>query len=243
MTNPYYNEAFTGQPGQTARAESVKSELDGVEAGFDGTYVDTQRSIKGPIGEPAMNDLPAFSVRKNQWIRFDANGQPIVVPSPLNNRGPWVAARLYQTGDTFTAAPNGSTYYVNTSYTSGATFGATDLANTYRMIDLTGLLLNNYSVVTGGTAPQLIAGQAVFADSTVGNITFNLPVNPVLGDSPVTITHVGGTLAAGQAITIQSAGQKIMGTVENVMSMDVANFSIVLSYAGAAYGWRVRMVG
>lgn len=243
MTNPYYTEAFTGQPGQTARAESVKSELDGIQAGMDGVYVDTQRSIKGPIGEAAMQDLPAIAVRKNQWLRFDANGQPIVVPSPLNNRGPWAASRAYNVGDTFTSTPNGSTYYVSTAYTSGATFGSTDTANTYRMIDLTGLLLNNYSVVNGSNNYQLVAGQAVYADSSTGNIQFNLPVAPALGDSPVTITHVGGSLGTGQLISIVSASQKIMGTVETTMSMDVANFSIVFSYAGPLYGWRVRMLG
>lgn len=241
MTNPYYTEAFTGLPGQTARAEGVKSELDGIQAGFDGVFTDTSRSIKGPIGEAAFSDLPAFNVRKNQWVRFDANGQPIVVPSPLNNRGPWVAARSYQVGDTFTAAPNGSTYYVTTAYTSGASFGATDIANTYFMVNLTGLVLNNYSVITAGT--QLVAGQAVYVDSSSGNLVINLPVSPVIGDSPVTITHVGGTLAAGQTISVQSVSNRIMGNTENLVTMDVVNFSMVVSYAGVPYGWRIRMLG
>lgn len=243
MTNPYYTEAFTGVPGQTARAEGVKSELDGIQAGFDSVYVDTQRSIKGPVSETAMTDLPAFNVRMNQWLRFDANGQPITVPSPLNNRGPWAAVRLYNVGDTFTAAPNGSTYYVKTQYTSGASFGATDITNTYVMINLTGLLLNNYGIINGAGTTQLIAGQAAYVDSSGGNITLNLPTSPVLGDSPVTITHVGGSLGGGQAITIQSVANKIMGNVESILLMDVANFSIVLSYAGTPYGWRVRMLG
>lgn len=241
MTNPYYTENFTGAPGQTARAEGVKSELDSVAAGFDAAYVDTQRSIKGPAGD-VMNDLPVAAVRKNMWLRFDANGQPIVVQAPINNRGPWVSGRLYQTGDTFTAAPNGSTYYVNTSYTSGATFGATDIANTYRMIDLTGLLLNNYGVYNGAGL-QLIAGQAVYLDSSGGNMTVYLPLNPQLGDSPVTLTHVGGSLSAGQLISIISSDRKIMGNTETTIAMDVTNFSIVLSYAGVPYGWRVRMLG
>lgn len=243
-TNPYYTDSFSGQPGQTARAESVDTELSGVQAGFDGVYADVLRAIKGQAGE-TVNALPIAASRANMWLRFDDSGQPTVSPSPFNYRGAWTASTLYLVGDAYSAAPNGSLYYVVTQYTSGTTFGATDLANTHKIVDLTGLYFASYnSVTTGGNTINAVNGGSYAVDSSLGNIVINLPTETALGGSPINITVVGGALVSGQLITIQSAaGQYIMGNSNNAINVDVANASVSLFWAGAPYGWRLRTMG
>lgn len=242
-TNPYYQDQFQGQPGQTARAEQVKSELDGVQAGFDGVLASVNQTLRGQAGE-TLNQLPIAATRANQWVRFDASGNPIVVANPFNFRGAWTASTLYHVGDAFTAAPNNSTYYVTTQYTSGASFGSTDLANTSIMVNLTGLyFVNNQIVATPGTL-NAVDGGSYLLDSSAGNIIVQLPSESALGTSPINLTHVGGSLGTGEAISVQSAsGQYIMGASQNVLNMTVANFSASLMWGGATYGWRLRTMG
>jgi hypothetical protein len=242
VTNRYYTDTFTGQAGQTARAESVSTELDGVQAGFDGVQADVDRSIKGPIGETALPDLPAAATRANNWLRFDASGNPIVVQAPFNWLGFWQPATVYFVGDVVQIGVNQDLVYCTTQHTSAGTYAA-DASNWSTFISLAGVQFLNYVVNNAAGTYAVPLRGAVFMDSSGGNQNYTLPVG-TLGDSPCTLTHVGGTLAAGQAITITaSGGQKIMGLSETVVNVDVANASISLSYAGSAYGWRLRTMG
>ena len=242
-TNPYYQEQFQGQPGQTAKAEQVKSEFDGVQSGFDGVHSAIETAVQGQPGE-VLTPLPAAATRANQWCKFDANGNPIAVTSPLNPRGNWAANTLYHVGDSYLAAPNSSTYYVTTQYTSGSTYGSTDTANTIVLVNLAGLLFfNNVIVNTPGTLNAQDGGSYML-DSSAGNIVVQLPNEGAVGTSPINLTHVGGSLGSGQTITVQSAsGQYIMGASQNVLSMDVVNFSTSLMWGGTTYGWRLRSMG
>lgn len=242
-TNPYYQDQFQGQPGQSAKAEQVNGEFLGVQSGFDAVYAVAQACIQGQPGE-VLNLLPAAASRENMWLRFDATGQPIVVSSAFNFRGAWAANTLYHVGDAYTAAPNSSTYYVTTQYTSGSSFGSTDLANTSIMVNLRGLyFVNNILVASAGTL-NVVDGGSYLLDSSNGSITVQLPSESALGNSPINLTHVGGTLGSGQLITVQSAsGQFIMGITQNQLNMDVANFSCSLMWGGASYGWRLRTMG
>ena len=241
-TNPYYQEAFAGASGQTARAEQVKSEFDGVQAGFNAAYAADEQAVKGAVGE-VLDALPAAASRVNMWLRFDANGQPSVVSSPLNPRGAWAANTAYAVGDAFTAAPNNSMYYVQTAYTSGATFGSTDLANTEIIVNLGGMFFANYQIIDTAGTFNLVAGGSYFVDTTSGDIWLDLPTGN-LGDSPINVTHVGGSLGTGQTLTINSAsGQYLMGTTDNLLVVDVVNASMTFAYGGAAYGWRLRTMG
>lgn len=243
-TNPYYTDAFSGTPGQTARAEAVDTELSGVQAGFDGVYADVLSSLRGQSAE-TLNELPAALSRQNMWLRFDASGQPVMSASPFNYRGAWVAATLYMAGDAFSAAPNNSLYFVTTQYTSGATFGATDLANTRKIVDLGGLYFAKYASVTTGPATiTAVDGGSYAVDSSLGDITINLPTESALGNSPINVTVVGGALTTGQLVTINAAaGQFIMGNTNTAINVDVANASMSLFWAGAPYGWRLRTMG
>lgn len=243
MANPYYNEDFSGQPGQTARAESVATEFDGVQAGFDSVEADMIRAIRTTVAGEVMAALPNVANRANKFLKFDSAGNPIAVTTPLNVRGVWVANTVYVIGDAYTSTPNGSLYYVKAGYTSGATFGVVDLANTVVLVNLGGLLfVNNIIINAAGTYP-LASGQSILVDSSAGAIVFNLPTAPVVGDSPVNITYIGGTLTGSQTVTISSGANKIMGATDNTLDLDITNASCTIMWAGVAYGWRLRVMG
>lgn len=246
-TNPFYQQAFQGQPGQTAKAEQVTTEFNGVQSGFDGVNTQINLCVQAPPGDPALNAMPAAAVRANKWLRFDNSGQPLLVTSPLNVRGAWAASTAYNIGDAYTSTPNGSLYYVKTAYTSGSSFGSTDTANTILLVNLGGLYFVNNQLVTfgssGGTL-NAVDGGSYLIDSSGGNIQINLPTESALGNSPINITYVGGSLSAGQAQSIVSAsGQFIMGNSNNTINNDVANYSVSLMWAGSPYGWRLRTMG
>lgn len=236
MPNPYYTEAFSGQPGQTARAESVTSEFLGVQAGFDGVSADINRSIKGAANE-TLNALPVAASRANKWVRFDSAGQPIVVNAPFNWRGYWAPSTLYYVGDVVQIGVHKSLVYCTVQHTSGLTYAGT---NWSLFIDLTGVMFTQYYLITAAGSTQLATGDAAFIDSTAGAATLLLPASPNLGDSPVTVTYVAGPTSS---VTISAGTNKIMGTTDGTMVMDVTNFSVTLSWAGAAYGWRARTMG
>lgn len=240
ITNAYYNEAFAGQAGQTARAEEVTSEFDGVQAGFDAVAIDTARAMKAPAGE-TLDDLPAALTRANQWPRFDANGQLITVNAPFNWRGLWQTGLLYFVGDVVQKAPHQSLEYCTTQHTAGASFDASKWSV---FIDLTGVFFFNTRIINGAGAHDLSAGDAVAVDSTGGSIVLNLPAAPVVGDSPISITHVGGSLTGSQAIQIVTAsGTYFVGNTETTLNLDKAGASFSLFYCGPAYGWRLRVLG
>lgn len=238
-TNPYYQDQFTGQPGQSAKAEQVNSELQGVQSGFDGVNIDILRALKCPAGESPI-DLPDAATRAGLWLRFDIDGNPEVVTTPLNVRGNWVGNTTYGVGDAYNSTPNGSLYYVKTAYTSGATFGATDLANTSIIVNLTGLFFTTPVVMVGPASATCAAGKNYGCDTAGGALTFTLPT-AALGDSPVSFTYLAG---ASSTVTINAAaGQFINGTSQTQLIMNITGFSTSLQYWGASYGWRVRTMG
>lgn len=237
-TNPFYQNTFNGAAGQIARAESVDAQCGGIQAGFDAMLA----TIRGQPGE-TLGILPAAASRAGLWLKFDVNGNPTVVTTPLNVRGNWTANTAYNVGDAYNSSPNNTLYYVLTAYTSGATFGSTDLANTEILVNLTGLFFCNYQIVTGAQTVNAVAGQSYLLDSSGGNITINLPTGN-LGDSPINITYLNGTLTGSQLQTVVSAaGQYIMGNSQNTLSMDTVNYSSSLFYSNATYGWRLRTMG
>jgi hypothetical protein len=101
----------------------------------------------------------------------------------------------------------------------------------------------NYRVVNTAGTHNLLVADSVFVDSAGGDIVLNLPT-ATLGDSPINITHVGGTLGSGQAIQIvTAAGQYFQGNTETTLNLDISGASFSLSYGGPSYGWRLRVMG
>lgn len=240
VTNDYYTQQFQGQAGQTARAEEVTSEFNSVQGGFDDAQVDIVRSIKAPEGE-TLADLPAALTRANKWLRFDANGQPIPVTAPFNWRGLWQQGTLYYVGDVVQKDIHQSLYYATTQHVSGSSF---DAAKWSVFVDLSGVAFFNYRIINNAGTHQLAPGDSVMVDSTGGSVTLALPSAPAVGDSPINITHVGGSLTGSQLITVTTAaGTYFQGNTETQLNLDVANASMSLAYGGPSYGWRLRVMG
>ena len=91
----------------------------------------------------------------------------------LNARGAWAATTAYAQWDTFTSG--GVTYLVVTGYTSGGTFGATDVTNTCVLLATgTGAAVKQMYSVAIPTGTDL---------STISvDITVNAPASPTGGD-------------------------------------------------------------
>lgn len=245
MATPWYSNTFTGVAGQTARAEDVNTQFSAIQAGLAVAQAQVGQCIQVPGTDPALNVLPAAGSRVGKWMKFDSSGQPIIVNSPFNIRGAWSSNTVYNVGDAFTAAPNGSLYYVVTGYTSGASFGATDLANTTIIVNLTGLVLESYNqVYTGPQTINAVDGGSYALDCSAGAIVLNLPTETQLGNSPINVMYAGGTLTGSQTITVNAAsGQFIMGNTQNQMNVDVVNFAFTAAWLGGSYGWRLRTMG
>lgn len=237
--NPYYTNTFSGQAGQTARAESVDTECAGIAAGFDAVYTAIQRALLASAGE-VLNPLPAAASRANKFLKFGADGQPLVVNGSLNWRGYWAPSTLYLVGDIIQIGPRMNFMYCATQHTSGASYAGT---NWSLFLDLSGVQWWQYRIVNSTGVAAVVPGDSVFLDSSAGPITVQLPTG-VLGDSPINLTVIGGSLSTGHEITIQSAaGQYLMGATETTLAVDVANASMALAYSDAAHGWRLRTMG
>lgn len=238
-TNPYYQNTFNGAAGQIARAESVDAQCGGIQAGFDGVTTVLNACIQGQSGE-TLTPLPSAASRANKSLLFDANGQPIVQFSGLNWRGQWQANTLYNVGDLVQSGVHQSLWYCTAVHTSGSSFSPT---NWTVFIDLTGMAWFNYTVLTTPGTHATLPADSVAVDTTSGDITINLPTAPNVGDSPVSVTHIGGSLTGSQTLTIVSPDQFIMGNSDNTLSVDVVNASMSLFYCGVPYGWRLRVMG
>lgn len=236
MTNPYYNEDFQGQAGQTARAEHVREELASIGAGFDQAYAVDARALRAPVGE-LLNDLPSVVARAGLFLRFNINGHPECVQSGFTWRGDWANATTYTVGDVARYGPYGSLYICVTSHvSSGGVIHPTSFAI---LIDLTGLnIIRNEIKTSSFTA---VAGGDYMVDSSSGNITITLPAAPSILDAPINITHIGGSLASGQLITVARNGKPIMSLTED-LSVNSANASFSLMFADNSKGWRLRVL-
>lgn len=238
-TNPFYQNTFNGAAGQIARAESVDAQCGGIQAGFDGVNSELMACLQGQAGE-TLNALPAAASRANKTLLFDSDGQPIVQFSGLNWRGMWTANTFYNVGDLVQSGIHESIWYCVTAHTSGLAFNS---ANWTTFIDLTGVTWFEYRVISTAGTFNLSTADAVAVDCTAGAVTLNLPATPTVGDSPVSVTHIGGSLSGSQTITVSSGSNFIMGNIENTLNVDVANASMSFFYCGSPYGWRLRTMG
>ena len=235
MANGFYEQNFQGRAGQTARADHVSSELKGVTTGFDMVEEITKRVVRGASGE-SLAALPPAAARAGMYLRFNALGQPEVVQTGFTWRGAHVTGTAYQAGDVVTYGPYGSLYICRIAHTSVAVISDSGFQI---MIDLTGINVIRNQIRTGSFTA--VPGGDYMVDSRGGNVVVTLPTVASINDSPINITHVAGTLAAGQAITIARNGHLIMGLAEN-LEIDAPNTSVSLMYANTALGWRLRVL-
>lgn len=237
MTNPYYNNNFQGQAGQTARAAHVDSEFEAVGSAFDIAFDSDSRSLRGQVGE-SLDLLPTALARRGLFLRFNATtGQPELVQSGFTWRGDWANATLYTLGDIVRYGTYGSIYICVESHTSAG--GVIDPTDFEVMIDLTGINIIRNEVKTSSFTA--VVGGDYMVDSSSGNVTITLPSAPTINDAPINITHVGGSLASGQLITVARNGKPIMGLNED-LSVNTANASFSLMFCDNTKGWRLRVL-
>lgn len=231
---PYYTDNFSGLAGQTARAEQVASETAAIQTGFELVEADIAKTLRASA---AINAISAnAAARALKYLRFDASGNPEVVSAPFNWRGDWATATAYIVGDIVAAGDYDSLYICTTAHTSGGTFDATKFGV---LVDLTGLNVIRNEIKTASFTA--VAGGDYMINSSTGDVVVTLPASPSILDAPINITHIAGSLAAGQSITIARNGKLIMGLAEN-LSIDKANASISLMWSNDTYGWRLRVL-
>lgn len=76
----------------------------------------------------------------------------------------------------------------------------------------------------------------LFCNTSIGSFTITLPASPSVNDK-VGIADLAGTFDSYN-LNVARNGNKIMGVAEN-LTLDVQNASVVLTYSGATYGWRL----
>lgn len=235
MSNDFYNEAFTGVAGQTARAEQVETQFSAIAAAFDEIQAILYATVRIPNTETA-NVLGNAAARAGKYLSFNGAGQPVLTVAPFKWRGDWVPTFAYEVGDIVKAGAFASIYICVTAHTSGVSFVDT---NWDIMIDLQSLNVVRNQIITASRTA--LAGFDYMIDSSGGNVVLTLPAAPSILDAPINVTHIGGSLGGGQTVTIARNGLRIMSLQEDLV-FDRANQSISLMYSDASRGWRLRVL-
>src|SRR3990167_9458515 len=181
MTNPYFNENFQGQAGQTARAEHVKSELTTIESGFDAVGLLLDRALRAPSGETLL-DMPVVASRAGKFLRFNSVGQPEAVQSGFTWRGDHVNAINYAVGDVVRNGVYGSLYICTIAHLSTSTINLTSFDV---MINLQGLNVIRNEIKTASFTAEL--GGDYLVNSSGADVVVTLPAAPTILDAPINI--------------------------------------------------------
>lgn len=230
-----YKENFQGQAGQTARAEHVKSELKAIDSEFVAVNATLARSLRAPDGE-TLSTMPSAAARAGRFLRFNADGNPEAVQSGFTWLGDHAPAVNYSVGDVVRSGRYKTIYICTGAHLSATSI---NLSNFDVMIDLQGLNIIANEIKTASF--NAVAAGDYMVNSTGGNVVVTLPPDPLLLDAPINITHVGGSLASGQTITIARNGKLIMGLAQD-LSVDTVHSSFSLMFANDTLGWRLRVL-
>lgn len=236
---PFYTYTATLTPGTTARSNEVETEFRAIETAFAQVETELKRGIKLPSGELTDHVIQSTpGERAGKVVGFDSSGNVQALQTIGQWQGAWAATTAYAERDLVTDSPNGSIYMCNEAHTSQA--NRTDDASKWDLIvDLQGLLTINNTIVTNADSPiAATAGSDYLVDASGGAVVINLPASPSIADSPITVTHIDGTVTN---ITIGRNGNNIMGLAED-MNVDITHASFRLMYADASRGWRVSNI-
>ena len=244
MSNPFFTFSSPFVPGQTARSGQANATETQVQTGFDGVYSALQ-GIMRVVGETHADADFTISenaaARAGKLIGFGVTGNEHVLYAPLlNPRGAWLTLTTYSVGDLVTAGVEQSLYSCLVGHTSD-TF-ATDLAASkwVKILDNTTAYQASFNpkIITAAMSPYLaVKGDDLLVDVTSGAVTINLPASPVLGDQPVGITHLDGTITSNN-ITVGRNGNNIMAIAQD-MVVSTTYATMVLGFSDTARGWRL----
>ena len=117
--------------------------------------------------------------------------------------------------------------------------------NGYVLKSTTGGVLSWAEESAGGTSWQAIktstytasAGEGVFANTTSGAFTVNLPSSPSLGDE-VSIVDYAGTFDTNN-LTVGRNSQPIMGTAAD-LTVSIERAGLTLVYVDGTQGWLLK---
>ena len=117
--------------------------------------------------------------------------------------------------------------------------------NGYVLKSTTGGVLSWAEESAGGTSWQAIktstytasAGEGVFANTSSGAFTVNLPASPSLGDE-VTIVDYAGTFDTNN-LTVGRNSQPIMGTAAD-LTVSIERAGLTLAYVDSTQGWLLK---
>lgn len=246
MANRFWDHVATLVSGQTARANLVNAQLDGVMGGFENVEQEMNRAIRFNDGTTPLDTTFQLSQtalqRANLIMAFNAAGALELRAGTFTWRNNWATATGYSVNDVVIGptANNNSLYICVLAHTSGVF--ATDLgAGRWQlMVDLLQVnrAIRKFQIVTSAMSPFLATpGDDLFVDVTGGAVTVTLPAAPVILDQAISVTHMAGNIAANN-ITIARNGNPIMALAED-MTVNTTNASFELAFANASAGWRL----
>lgn len=142
-------------------------------------------------------------------------------------RAVWQANTVFSPGDVFTYL--GGVYEVTATYTSGGSFGATDLANTTLWEAQSGTYALPPTVVTKTSAYTAAYGDLVLADASAGAFAVTLPA-VASGKQKVTVKKKDSST---NAVTVSPQS----GTIDGSASIPISTLNVSRDFITDGTNW------